>query len=365
MIVALLADLQDAYRLPTWGLGVIAGVNFIAAFVAYMWLSRFADRGHAKRMLVLGALASVAALVWTALARDLWSLVVARALFGLAEGAYVPAARRVVLDWTPDRPGQELGKLMAAGTAGFALGPVIGGMLASALGLVVPFLVPAVILAALFPVLLRITPAEIPMAAHRSPFRAVIRVKGAWLGILIASTEYLAIGAFDAIWARLLADRGASTAFIGVSFIAFVLPVVLLASTWGRVADVTAPWRVGMAAASISIPALLMYGVLQSPLALTLFSAAHGVFAGAIQPAAASLVARSVPRDSSATGQGLLESVGFLAAAVVALPAGWAYQRLGAPGLFLAVTVLAVVPLVAAWLISSPAARYPGRLVEG
>jgi MFS family permease len=360
MIVALLADLQDAYHLPTWGLGLIAGVNFVAAFIAYMWLSGFADRGYAKRMLMIGALVAMAALAWTAFARDLWSLVVARALFGLAEGAYVPSARRVALDWTPDRPGEELGKLMAAGTAGFALGPVIGGVLASAFGLVVPFLVPAVVLAALFPILVRIRPAPVAVTAERGRLGRVLRIRGAWLGILIASTEFVAIGAFDAIWARLLTDRGASTVFIGVSFVAFVLPIVALASTWGRVADTTTPWNVGMAAAGVSVPALLLYGVLDSPIALTVFSGVHGIVAGAIQPASASLVARTVPRDSIATGQGLLESVGFLVAAAVALPSGWAYERLGARGLFGVVTIVAALPIVVAWRISTPSLRRPG-----
>ena len=54
MIIALLADLQDAYDLPTAGLGLVAGVAFVTAFIGYIWFSRYADRGHAKVMLIDG-----------------------------------------------------------------------------------------------------------------------------------------------------------------------------------------------------------------------------------------------------------------------------------------------------------------------
>jgi MFS family permease len=56
VIIALLADLQEKYDLPTSGLGLVAGAAFITAFIGYVWLSRYADRGHAKTMLIVGTL---------------------------------------------------------------------------------------------------------------------------------------------------------------------------------------------------------------------------------------------------------------------------------------------------------------------
>jgi MFS family permease len=184
VVLALLADLQEAYDLPTAGLGLIAGSSFITAFFAYVWLSRYADRGYAKTMLIAGTLLGAVALVLAAFARGLWTLVAARALLGLAEGAFVPAARRVVLDWTPDKPGEVFGRILAASVGGFALGPVIGVLLADQFGLQVPFLLPAAVLLLAIPVVFRLrAPAPLPIAEEQ-PFSVFYGTASFWLGWL-------------------------------------------------------------------------------------------------------------------------------------------------------------------------------------
>ena len=60
----------------------------------------------------------------------------------------------------------------------------------------------------------------------------------------------------------------------------------------------------------------------------------HGAVTAGIQPAAAAAVTRLASGPLLATGQGMLQAVGFGAAALVALPSGWLYQRMGAGGLF-------------------------------
>ncbi len=47
VIITLLAELQDAYHLPTAGLGLVAAAAFVAAFLSFITLSRYADRGYA------------------------------------------------------------------------------------------------------------------------------------------------------------------------------------------------------------------------------------------------------------------------------------------------------------------------------
>ena len=50
-VFALLAELEDRYGLSTQGLGFIAGASFITALITQLWLSRYADRGHARLLL--------------------------------------------------------------------------------------------------------------------------------------------------------------------------------------------------------------------------------------------------------------------------------------------------------------------------
>jgi hypothetical protein len=64
-------------------------------------------------------------------------------------------------------------------------------------------------------------------------------------------------GTFDSVWSMYLAGRGAAPRMVGLSFAVFALPVVLLSSTAGRVAD-----RAGYAvAASVAV---LTYGLAAS-----------------------------------------------------------------------------------------------------
>src|SRR5680860_47494 len=54
-IFALLAELQDRYDLPTYGLGLIAGTAFLAGLGAQLGLARYADRGHTRMLLRSGS----------------------------------------------------------------------------------------------------------------------------------------------------------------------------------------------------------------------------------------------------------------------------------------------------------------------
>ena len=359
VIIALLADLQDTYDLPTAGLGLVAGASFVTAFIGYVWLSRYADRGYAKTMLIVGTMVGAIALVMAAYARGLWMLVFARALLGFAEGAFVPAARRVVLDWSPGRPGEVLGRIMAASVAGFALGPVVGALLAERFGLRVPFLVPAALLLLALPVVTRLrAPDPLPIIEERS-FLSLLGNRLVLAGVVFGAIEFATFGAFDAVWARLLTDQGASTVFIGGSFTLMALPLVFLAVVFGRLVDRKSSVTVASFGILALAPAVLSYGWLTVPVALGAAGIVHAVGSAALSPAAAALVARGSPPDMVARGQGLLEAVGFLAAAAAALPTGWAYETLGRASWFSLLSGVSVALFAIGWWLSRNEAHEP------
>lgn len=352
VIIALLADLQEAYDLPTAGLGLVAGAAFITAFIGYVWLSRYADRGHAKTMLIVGTLVGALALVLAAYARGLWTLVFARAMLGFAEGAFVPAARRVVLDWSPGRPGEVLGRILAASVAGFALGPVIGALLAERFGLRVPFLVPAAVLLLAVPVVTRLrAPEPLPIFEERS-FLSLLGNRLVLAGVVFGAIEFATLGSFDAVWARLLTDQGASTLFVGGSFTLMALPLVVFSVRFGRLVDRKSSALVASFGILAVAPAVLAYGWLNLPVALGAAGIVHAVGSSALSPAAAALVAKGSPPDMVARGQGLLEAVGFLAAAAAAVPSGWAYETIGRATWFSLMCFVSVAIFTAGWLLA-------------
>ncbi len=353
--LALLADLQDAYGFPMSGLGLIAGSSLAAAFVSFLWLSRYADRGHAKVMMMGALLTGAAALVVTAYAHDLWVFVAARAVLGLAEGVFLPAARRVVLDWNPNRPGEALGRLFAAAAGGFALGPLIGALLAARFGLGVPFLVPAVVLVMAVPMVARLEPlAPLEPVKAGQGFRDLLGTRLVVAGVAIAAVDFVVVGAFDAVWARLLIDRGASTVFVGFSFVLIAAPIVVLAARFGRFADRRSPRLVAVPGFVLMMTAVLGYGWLDIPLVLGGAVLLHGVGSAAVVPAGEALVAAGSPPDMLARGQGLLEAVGFMVAAISAVFAGWAYGALGRGVLWSVIAAAASVSFAVGWWVARP-----------
>jgi DHA1 family multidrug resistance protein-like MFS transporter len=346
LVAALLADLQETFGFPTWGLGLIAGVSFLTGFAGHVTLGPLADRGALRLMLAGGALAGVLSLVWLAAATRLWEFVAARALVGIAEGAFLPAARRLVVAWRPDRPGTELGRLLGAGMAGFVAGPVAGGVLASGLGLRGAFLVPAAALAAAVPFLGRMPVPALPAVPGGSIWsllrRPIVRA-----ALLLGSAEFFVFGALEAIWARLLTDRGASTTEVGLSLTLVVLPLPLLTPLAGRFADRIDPARLAAAAVAGLTVVSPLYGIVTGAAATVAVGVLQAAVTSGSAPASQALLTGGVPPGRVAAGQGLLEGFGLLVAAAAALPVGWVYGTLGTRwiGVGLAVPTAALLAL--------------------
>lgn len=332
LVFPLLAEFQDRYGFPAFGLGLISGVAFLAALVAGLVLARFADRGHVRALMV-GALASAAAgLFWFAAATELWQFVGARFLQGLGAGAFIPAARKVATAGDPLRAGQRLGVLTSAELGGFLLGPVLGSTLTALAGLSAPFMALGAVMFALAVWLWRYQLPPLPVdRSPSSPFASVAmlrrgRVAGA---ALLSLALFLPVGAYDALWARYLTDRGASTVFIGVGLSLYAVPVVLLAPWGGRLADRWGPVRSATAALLLILPATAAYGLLAWPVAITAVALLEGIPQGVAAPSVQAAMLRACRPEEVAAGQGLASSVNYVGGALTALVAPIVYAAHG------------------------------------
>ncbi|MFM7094442.1 MAG: MFS transporter, partial [Actinomycetota bacterium] len=78
IIFAALGDLQDTYGFADFGLGLIAGIGFLAGLVTQVFVAPLADRHKPKNLMVIGlAFAAVGSLVF-ALGDSLWQFVIGR-----------------------------------------------------------------------------------------------------------------------------------------------------------------------------------------------------------------------------------------------------------------------------------------------
>ncbi len=142
-------------------LGVLANIAGFAFGLTALPAGFLADRIGERRLLTLFCLGSGVASIAVGLSPNVYVLGVALAVLGLALGIYHPVGSAFIARATKHR-GMAFGYLGVSGNLGVALGPILAGTIASALGWRAPYLIfaiPALLLAGF---LYSFTRAEIP-----------------------------------------------------------------------------------------------------------------------------------------------------------------------------------------------------------
>jgi DHA1 family multidrug resistance protein-like MFS transporter len=349
-IFALLAELQEEYNLPGYGIGLIGGTSFLAALVAQVTLARYGDRGHTRLLLRMGLVVAALGMLWFGLASHLWEFVGARLLLGLGSGMFVPAARRVVVARSGPRSGEALGRMASVEVAGFVAGPLIAAGIAKGFGLHAPFVAMAAALACTAPAVARIEEPAVHDEQPRHALRALARIRGVRSGVAMALALYLSIGVFETIWAVYLTDLGASTDVIAATLAIFALPLVALSPFGGRLADRRGPLRTGVLALSCSVPLIVLYGVVGTVAAAAVLALVHCVCDSVTVPSGQAAVARSSPPSLVAAGQGLYGAAGTAAAAVAAFGAAPLYDAAGVEVMWLTTAIgVGLLTVLAYW----------------
>ena len=222
------------------GSAALVGVVFAAGLVANA-IVRYpagwaADRFGTRAVLVAAMLGTAALFLAYLLPLPLGAFIVVRLVHGAAQGAYWPAANGLIAEETQaGERGRAFGYMQATNMAGMLLGPAIGGFIAL-LNIGVVFTIAAALsLLTVFalmtlPNVRARTSVEIPARAAHIARRLLP------LLLLGAGTAYM-IGAFDTIWSLYLTSRGANTFAVGLSFVAFALPAMLISGYAGSLGD--------------------------------------------------------------------------------------------------------------------------------
>lgn len=334
VVFTLLSDLQDKYHFSDAGLGLIAGSGFAVGLVGQLLLAPFADRGHAKLLLLGGLGMAVAGSVLFALSSSLAMLVLSRAVVGFSNSLFLPASRAMVISISDDDVGRRLGTISGVELAGFVTGPVIGGLLVGPFGLRVPFLAAgSFALAGALMLAPRALPEPPIGERHRLAFD-LLRLPRVRAGVLMSMALFLPVGFYDATLDRYLTDLGASNALIGMGFLAYGIPFALLATTGGRIADRRGALRVAFISTVLVGPMTAIYGFMHVPELIVGLSAVEGMVQAIGVPAAQAVVAEGAPRGRAAAAQGLAGSGNLLIAAITAYSAGTLYKHVGPAWMF-------------------------------
>jgi MFS family permease len=337
VMFTVLDDFRNEYGIAEAALGWVVAVGFFSAFVAQIAIAPLADRGHARQLVLAGMLFNVGGLVAMAAGSTIVTLLVARVVMGIGAGMAAPALRRIVILADPAHLGQNLGRLLAADVAGFAAGPAISALLVGPVGLPMPFLVIAGATALCLPVILRVRVDEAAERARVERFAFdLLSIRPYAAAVVLACAEFLMIGTFDALWALVLDDLGASEWMSNLGITLFALPLVVFASTGGRLAQWVGPFRVSTAGLLAAAVCMLLYG--RMPTAAGMFAVAmfQALSDGITMSAAGVAAGMVVPAERQASAQGLLGGVQTLVAGVTAAIAAAIYDDAGRTAAFTA-----------------------------
>jgi len=335
LVFTLLAELQDRAGFSAWGLGAIAFSYFAASLFSQIGLARFADRGHARTLLVVGVVLAMAALAWFAIAESLVPLLLARAIGGLGFGCWEPASKAVVLAGREKDAGRRLGIMTAASTGGIVFGPVIGALIFEATNsLVVPFVLFAALLVPVLAIAWFVPIGETTGRGVSSEKLAtkpshLLRRRPVQRAVLIAIALLMPVGAYEVIWARLLTDLGASTGFIGLSVAVYGLPFLLVAPIGGVLGDRIGVERVSGVGAIVVSGVILLMGLTRNVYLLLGVGVLEAIVNAIAIPNAYASMAKACSNDEQATGQGLIGGVGLASAGLLTLLAGGLYSMGG------------------------------------
>lgn len=277
-----------------------------------------------------------------------WYFIAIRFIEGAAGGALGPAANAYVIDSVPaSERGAAFGWLGSAFSAGFMLGPAIGGVMADLLGYYAPFLFAGTFALTTAFVLWRKMPGhrpspdvlsrqpavsdeqlalDEPQNLALSPQPSVLRpqrqlprrlfVPALLTALLLIAASGFADGLFISIWSIWLDDLNASNSYIGLTFITFSLPLMVLMPFTGKLAD---KYRL---APLIAVPSVLIsgaylaYGFTTDLFLIAAIGLVEGALIATVGPAVSAFIANLSPDNARGRLQGVVSSARSLSAFV-------------------------------------------------
>lgn len=319
--------LQEQAHASVWLIGAVAASYYAGTFVSSAPLGRLSDSIGRKPMIVAGVgLYSVATLLFVSTTHPGW-FVLFRLLEGVGAGAVTPAGHALVAELTTETTrGRAYGWLTTSQFGGLVAGPVLAWPLYSLGGgqgtwaFYTIFLFGSA-LSAVTAVVLLFTIKEPEHArrrrtvkVRRPPYRQLV-TRPVLAFLVVSATGHFAMGVFEVLWSLWLRHLGASVRFVGFTWIAFSVPM-LLAWVGGYMADRYSRWALMFSGYTVSAFAWISYGVTRN---LTLFLVVNIIEGLAIAwsyPAKQGFLVQVVPRRWLGTVQGL-EQTCLQAAALI------------------------------------------------
>jgi DHA1 family multidrug resistance protein-like MFS transporter len=338
--------------------GILATATGAMLFVSSPLWGSLADRFGRKNMLLRAYAGATVTITLQAVVQNVWQLFILRGLQGAFVGT-IPAATALIAGGTPGRRmAYALGLVQMAVFTSQTVGPVAGGIMASAVGYRLTFALGGIMYVVSFFVCLVFVKEEFrrPEPGERASYvenlRAVMNVPAM---LLLITVMFLVSSA--AVFVRPvvpLVVEGFTESNVatksGFVFAAVALTSAVAAVVSGRLA-VRTGYRNALAVAALGAGlAYIPVAIADSLFPLMLLMALVGVFSGAMIPMVNALIGANAPDGKHGSAFGLVGSAQALSFAVAPLLGGITAKQLGIHAGFpiIGATLVAVSGLV--WL---------------
>lgn len=356
VLFTIVDDYKTEYGIDETAIGLVIGIGFLSGFFSQIFFAPFADRGHARTVVVVGVLVSVAGLLMMAVGTSLVPILLGRIVNGLGVGAAGPAVRRIVIIADPTNLGSNLGRLLSADVFGFAMGPAISALLVGPFGIPSPFIVVGVASLILLPFVARV-PVDETSFENRPRKRLafdLLAIRPFAGATVLAGVGFIMIGGFDALWSLVHDELGTAEWIANLGITLFALPLVFLGPRGGRLAQTFGPFKLAAIGLFAGAGFLLGYGLLPTGGLIFALAMVHAVSDGLTISAAGVAAGMVIPDDRQAGAQGMLGASQALMAGVMAVVTGFVYETFGRTVAYATVAgAIVVVTSIGLWLARS------------
>jgi MFS family permease len=327
--------LREQAHAKVWMIGVVAAAYYVGTFVFSSPLGRLSDIVGRKPVILTGvALYAVSTLLFVT-TKDPWWFLLFRFLEGVGAAAAGPAGNAFIADiTTEDRRSQAFGWLTTAQFGGLIAGPLAGSAIMGLAGgglrgfhviFLTGFAMMTVIGVAI--ALMLHEPAHAVRRRRekvRRPSYRSLATKPIVAFIVVAASGNFAMGAWEVLWSIWLRDNHASMTFIGWTWAAFSVPM-LLSFVGGYIADRGNRFWLMFSGFSFSAFAWIMYGATRNMTLFIVMNILEGFAIAWSYPAKSAFLVQVSPRRWLGTIQGMEQTSMQLAALIGTLAAPFLY----------------------------------------